>query len=199
MPSGLGVACAVFYKLPSSVSTSYLVDFREVPHCATLPLTVATDLDLAAVFAARLSVLMAEHGDSQAALARSGDVSCTQQTLSLFLAGKHVPNAVLVAQVARRYNVSTDWLLGLSIERRPLSAPPYGWVDDEALRLTLSDDPRENASLRSGRTVLQSFPPHARLVDAAEFTVLSSRLDATHRQGLGERLRARLRGRPKKK
>lgn len=159
---------------------------------------MATDLDLAAIFAARLSVLMRERGDSQASLARSGEVSCSQQVLSLFLAGKHIPNAVLIVQIARRYSVSTDWLLGLSMERRPLPRIPFGWVDDEALAKVLADDPAQNRSLRSGQTVIEPFPAHARLVDETEFRTLQERLSATHQQGLGERLRARLRGRPKK-
>lgn len=175
-----------------------MVDFRVVTFCASLPGPVATDLELAAIFAARLSTLMAERGDSQASLARAPSVQCSQQALSYYLQAKQLPRVDAVVALARHYNVSTDWLLGLSMERRPLLAKPFGWVDDDALAKVLADDPAQNRSLASGRTVLQSFPPHARLVDETEFTALSSRLHATHRQGLGERLRARLRGRPKK-
>lgn len=180
-----------------SASTILVVDFRMVTPCASLPRPVATDLELAAVFAARLSTLMAERGDSQASLARAPSVQCSQQALSYYLQAKHLPRVDAVVALAKHYNVSTDWLLGLSMERRPLPAKPFGWVDDEALRLTLSSDPAENRSLRSGRTVLESFTPNARLVDEAEFEELQRRLDATHRQGFGERLRASLRGRPK--
>lgn len=166
--------------------------------CASFPGPVATELSLAAIFAARLSLLMAERGESQAELGRDDAIPHTQQSISRVLAERTVPKVDLIVAVARRYNVSTDWLLGLSMERRPLPRLPFGWVDDEALAKVLADDPAENRSLRSGRTVIEPFPAHARLVDETEFRTLQERLSATHQQGLGERLRARLRGRPKK-
>jgi transcriptional regulator with XRE-family HTH domain len=159
---------------------------------------VATELSIAATFAARLSLLMAERGESQAELGRDDAIPHTQQAISRILAEKSLPKVDLVVAVARRYDVSTDWLLGLSAERRPLSRIPFGWVDDEAFAKVLADDPAKNRSLRSGQTVIEPFPPHARLVDETEFRELQERLRATHKQGLGERLRARLRGRPKK-
>lgn len=77
--------------------------------------------DRAALFRDRLSLAMADSGQSQSALARVLGVD--RSTLSALLApGTRLPNAQLAADCAAALGVSCDWLLGLEMRREPASA-----------------------------------------------------------------------------
>jgi transcriptional regulator with XRE-family HTH domain len=143
---------------------------------------------LAAIFAARLSVLCQERGETQTALAKA--TGCSQQALSSFMAGSHVPGGAAIVAIAKHFGVSADWLLGLSPERRPLVGQPAGMVDDEIYRRWLSGEKL------SGQRLAVPFPPHARLVDRAELDRILAEVDAKPTpKGLSW---GRLRGRTKR-
>lgn len=91
--------------------------------CASLALTVPPDLSLAAIFAARVSVLLAEHDQTPTSATKDGRLGLTQQQLSDLVKGRHVPGGATVVAIAKHFGVSADWLLGLTIERRPLAVP----------------------------------------------------------------------------
>lgn len=139
-------------------------------------------------FAARLDSLMREHGDSQAGLARK--IAIAQRSISGYCAGDSLPLADVIVTICRHYNVSADWLLGLTIERQPLATPPAAMIDDDVYRRWLS------GGNVSGERVMVPFPPNARLVDAAERDHILALVDA--KPTPKEPLWGRLRRRPKK-
>ncbi len=76
--------------------------------------------DRAALFRLRLGQAMADHGVSQAALARAAGVD--RSTVSALLSdGTRLPNAQLAADAAAALGVSSDWLLGLSPHPEPVA------------------------------------------------------------------------------
>lgn len=142
--------------------------------CASLALTVPPDLSLAAIFAARVSVLLAEHDQTPTSATKDGRLGLTQQQLSDLVKGRHVPGGATIVAIARHFGVSSDWLLGLSLERRPLVGLPAAMIDEDNYRRWLAEDP----TLPSGARVMVPFPPNARLVDAAERDRILALVDA---------------------
>ncbi len=67
-------------------------------------------------FSRHLKELMEENKDTQSDLALSIDVQ--RQSISYYLSGDRNPGADVIKRIAERYNVSADWLLGLSKDRR---------------------------------------------------------------------------------
>lgn len=65
-----------------------------------------------ATFPTRLNELMQERGISQEKLARALGVK--RQTVSLYKTGQSSPNAEQLKKIAEFFNVSSDWLLGIS-------------------------------------------------------------------------------------
>ena len=173
-----------------SRSTDYSVEFSALTTCASFPATVPPDSSIAAAFAARVSLLLAEHGQSPTSATKDGKLGLTQQQLSDLVKGRHVPGGRVIVAIARHYSVSADWLLGLSPERRPLVGQPAGMIDDEIYRRWLSGEKL------SGKRLAVPFPPHARLVDRAELDRILAEVDAKPTQkGLSW---GRLRGRTKR-
>jgi transcriptional regulator with XRE-family HTH domain len=70
--------------------------------------------DLAAGLRDRLSQIMADSGETQSGLARAIGVDRSTVSQLLTDAGGRMPGAHLVAAAARHFDVSADWLLGLS-------------------------------------------------------------------------------------
>lgn len=60
----------------------------------------------------RLRKIMELRSVTQSELATS--IGVTRQAVSLYATGKNVPNATVLAKIAKRLNVSTDWLCGMS-------------------------------------------------------------------------------------
>lgn len=65
-----------------------------------------------AEFPSRLSEIMKERKVSQETLA--GALGVKRQTVSLYKTGQSSPNAEQLCKIAKFFNVSTDWLLGIS-------------------------------------------------------------------------------------
>lgn len=70
-----------------------------------------------AVFPSRLSELMRDQKVSQEKLANALGVK--RQTVSLYKTGQSSPNADQLCKIARFFNISADWLLGLSEAKSP--------------------------------------------------------------------------------
>ena len=68
------------------------------------------------VFAKRLMMLRAESGESQADIARETGVS--MPAVNRWENGNRTPRSDSIVALCKHYNVSADWLLGLSDERR---------------------------------------------------------------------------------
>jgi transcriptional regulator with XRE-family HTH domain len=62
-------------------------------------------------FAKKLTDLMKEHGTSQNQLAII--LSVKQQTISRYINGEREPNIDTILEIAKYFDVSTDYLLGL--------------------------------------------------------------------------------------
>lgn len=70
------------------------------------------ELNRESVFASRLRDLRNQDGISQAALAE--DLGIVKSTIGLYETGDTVPDARTIKKYAEYFNVSADWLLGLS-------------------------------------------------------------------------------------
>lgn len=68
------------------------------------------------VFSERLSVLMKERGITQEKLAN--DLGIKRQTVGLYKSGQSTPDAAQLRNIAIFFNVSSDWLLGLTDFRK---------------------------------------------------------------------------------
>jgi transcriptional regulator with XRE-family HTH domain len=77
--------------------------------------------DRSELFRTRLSLAMAERGQTQSALAR--DVGIDRSTVSQLLdsATARLPNAQVAAECATSLGVSSDWLLGLTDQSEPFA------------------------------------------------------------------------------
>lgn len=64
------------------------------------------------VFSERLSMLMKERGVTQEMLAN--DLGIKRQTVGLYKSGQSTPDAAQLRNIAIFFNVSSDWLLGLT-------------------------------------------------------------------------------------
>jgi transcriptional regulator with XRE-family HTH domain len=64
------------------------------------------------MFQIRLCGLMDEHKETQKTL--SDDLGVKQQTISLYRNGLSLPDAERLIKISQHYNVSIDWLLGLT-------------------------------------------------------------------------------------
>lgn len=81
------------------------------------------------LFKIRVEKLMNENNINQLGLAK--ELNITQSTLSRNINGIHRPKAEIIEGIADFFNVSTDYLLGLSNERNlAVDATP---IQDEAL------------------------------------------------------------------
>lgn len=84
-------------------------------------------------FSKHLKELMEENKDTQSDLAASIDVQ--RQSISYYLSGDRNPGADVIKRIAEKYNVSADWLLGLSKDRRRenIEADNMGIADTTAM------------------------------------------------------------------
>lgn len=64
------------------------------------------------IFAERLKELRTERGLSQAQLAKETGISCT--ALCYWETEQRIPNALAIITLAKFFNVSTDYLLGVT-------------------------------------------------------------------------------------
>lgn len=67
-------------------------------------------------FQQRFSIVLNENGGNNSEFARKIGVSSS--IITLYLNGKRKPNGIVLQNIARNYNVSIDWLLGLSEDRK---------------------------------------------------------------------------------
>jgi len=70
-----------------------------------------------AIFPSKLSELMKERKVSQETLANA--IGVKRQTVSLYKTGQSSPSADQLCKIAKFFNVSADWLLGLSEAKSP--------------------------------------------------------------------------------
>ena len=91
------------------------------------------------IFKKRVIDLMEEHNEKQLALAAA--INVTQATLSRNLNGVHVPKIEVVEKIAEHYNVSVDYLIGKSNERKEFTTVADSVIKLKALGLldNLSD------------------------------------------------------------
>lgn len=100
---------------------------------------------LALITAARLRELLTERDLTAQAL--SFELRINQGGISRWLKAETMPNANSIVQLCRFFNVSADWLLGLSDERRP--APLRARTADEIVAMTdelVANPPRRRSS-----------------------------------------------------
>lgn len=64
------------------------------------------------IFRSRVLNLMEQHNEKQIGLAQ--DLGITQSTLSRNINGIHRPKAEIVEAIAKHFNVTTDYLLGIT-------------------------------------------------------------------------------------
>lgn len=67
-------------------------------------------------FATRIKQLRLEHGMPRKRLAAI--LQCTESTIRRWEKGTFLPTAYLVGKVAQQFDVSIDWLVGASDERK---------------------------------------------------------------------------------
>ena len=84
------------------------------------------------IFSERLSVLMKERNVTQEELAQ--ELGIKRQTVSLYKNGQSTPDAALLKDIAIYFNVSADWLLGLS------DVCPLAYNEETPASLGLSTD-----------------------------------------------------------
>jgi len=70
----------------------------------------------------RLKKIRQEHGEKQRELAK--DLNVSQGTLSNWERGTHEPDNTTLSRLAQRFDVSVDYLLGLSDIPKPQSSQP---------------------------------------------------------------------------
>lgn len=63
-------------------------------------------------FRENLAYLMERHGRNQVEVAES--IGATGPTISRYLSGNRKPTVKVVVKIAQFFNVTTDWLLGVS-------------------------------------------------------------------------------------
>lgn len=68
-------------------------------------------------FRERLNQLLTESGNTIVAFAEF--LGTSRQSLGYYLNGERIPDALMVKQICKRCNVSSDWLLGLSDVKQP--------------------------------------------------------------------------------
>lgn len=78
---------------------------------------VTQDENVTLVMSERFAELMRERGMSQQDTSYALRLSPT--VINRWVKGKHAISAANIATICRYFNVSADWLLGLSDERRP--------------------------------------------------------------------------------
>ena len=74
-----------------------------------------------AVFSQRIELLRAEQGISKQRFAMY--VGTSSSVVSWWTVGRNSPSVYLIFQIARAFDVSADWLLGLTDERKSLYEP----------------------------------------------------------------------------
>lgn len=86
-----------------------------------------------AVFATKLRDLMSESATTQQELADA--LSVKRQTISLYTTGQSKPNVEQLVVIANFFNVSADWMLGLTADRKrtPSAADDLG-LSEKAIR-----------------------------------------------------------------
>lgn len=97
------------------------------------------------VIAERLQLLMLERGLSQQRL--SYELEVGPSVINRWAKGRNAMSASSIITICRYFNVSADWLLGLSDERHP--APLRARTADEIVAMTdelVANPPRRRAS-----------------------------------------------------
>ena len=74
-----------------------------------------------AVFTQRIELLRTEQGMSKRRFALF--VGTSSSVVSWWTVGRNSPSVYLIFQIARAFDVSADWLLGLTDERKSLYEP----------------------------------------------------------------------------
>lgn len=122
------------------------------------------------VFAQRLRTLMEKRHFTQDTLAEKA--GCSRQAISQYMDGSSAPNVDKLLSIAKFFNVSTDYLLGLS--DTPTSDKDLQFVCDY-LGLTEKSCRLIRAFL--GEDVLMIRQPFNYLIEEEVFTDLACRLD----------------------
>ncbi len=78
------------------------------------------------IFGQRLSIILEERGLTQAQMAK--DINVYANAVHRWITHYEYPNATNIIAICKTYNVSADWLLGLSDER-DLRGGQHGFDD----------------------------------------------------------------------
>lgn len=73
-------------------------------------------MDESKMFVQRLRCVIAESGETQRQIAK--EVGVAKATVNLWCRGEQMPNSKALIKLCERFDVSADWLLGLSNFRR---------------------------------------------------------------------------------
>lgn len=91
--------------------------------------------DARKIFGRRLKQVLIERGISQTKLA--AELSTSDKTISSYIYGNANPPLAVIVAIAKTLNISTDFLLGLSNELKPLEGE-MSPMDDEILMIRRS-------------------------------------------------------------
>lgn len=101
------------------------------------------------IFGKRLFEIRKEHGETQQELA--DDLGITRQSLSFYEQGERTANIDFIRKVAEHYNVSADYLLGLSEIKSNnadlISVCQYTGLNEEAVSMLRQFNAKEHKDL----------------------------------------------------
>lgn len=107
-------------------------------------------------FSSRIKELRESLKLSQSEFAKS--VGTTQTTLSSYETTNKTPSLDILKSIAITYNVSLDWLCGLS-EKKDLSNTPKTYTDIINILISLKNAPQTNIKFDTKLYDAHSFPP----------------------------------------
>ncbi len=104
-------------------------------------------MDLGEVFGKRLLKLREERGETQEQLAKA--IGITRQSLSRYETNERTPNIELIYNIAKHYEISADYLLGLSeikaVDSDIQATIKYTHLSEEALKRWNNNNEAEKA------------------------------------------------------
>ena len=110
-------------------------------------------------FGKRLKKLRIEHGDNQQDIADK--FHKTKATISNYETSTYEPNLEFIIEIAKYYNVSIDYLLGLTDERKPTK------VDPEFTNI-ISQAKQKGLTPKELKTVIKIYPQIRQIIESIE-------------------------------
>lgn len=110
-------------------------------------------------FGRRLKKIRNEHGDNQQDVA--DEFHTTKATISNYETNTYEPNLEFIIKIAKHYNVSIDYLLGITDQRKPAkTSSEYANVIKQAKEKNLT--PKEL------KTVIKIYPQIKQIIDSLD-------------------------------